>query len=110
MTMTYYLDDEDPFIETPISDNNILDKMFIGAIPFGDPESINRELKQFWILPSSKTTLRESAIRHMFETNDFGLLIPYATERLKDMIESYVPKYFCTFINTEVHDCCLLYT
>ncbi len=100
---------DDDRVVTNVTTKDKLVNMFLGCVPFDCPETISRELKQFWIFTSIKIPLSNSNIREMFESNDFGRLIPYANNRLREMIVGYVPKYFCTFINTEVTECELIF-
>lgn len=97
-------DDEDDYVDYLLTTTEELDDMYIGAIPYETPETISRELKEFWIYPSMDTSLKESEIRTMFEQNNFSPLLPHIKVRLSDMINQYIPKYFCTFFNSKMKE------
>lgn len=91
--------DEDNSI---ITDIDTMQSWFLGAVPFCKPETVRRELKEFRVIQSINSELTENAIRSMFLTNNFHRLVPIATTQLDDMICRYIPKYFTTFMNTEI--------
>ena len=45
----------------------------------------------------------------MFQKNDFSPLISHINERLSDMITQYIPRYLCTFLNSKVQNCELIF-
>ena len=67
------------------------------------PETIYRELKEFWIYPNSETLPKESIVKKMFNRNDFTILLDRVDIALKIMIEKYVGKYFSSFFNTSMN-------
>lgn len=97
-------DEEEDYVDYSLTSIDELECMYIGAIPYKNPETISRELKEFWVYPSMNDSLKESQIRAMFEHNDFSPLLPHIEKRLSDMIEQYVPKYLCTFLNSRMKE------
>ncbi len=107
-------EDEADFTDYSLTSREKLEQMYIGALPYGSndsddsndsndsPETLTRELKEFWIYPSMDTSLKESEIRTMFQQNDFSPLIPHISKRLVDIVNQYVPRYLCTFLNSKV--------
>lgn len=104
MAWHYSSDEEENYDDYSLTTQDELDNMYIGAIPYDLPETISRELKEFWIYPSMNTSLKESGIREMFEENNFSPLLPHIKVRLSDMIDQYIPRYFCTFFNSKMKE------
>jgi hypothetical protein len=77
----------------------------LGMVPYGCPETLRRELKAFQLVTSTDASvsgLSEHMLQQMFETSDFSVLRSHSIRRLHQMIEYYVPKYFTSFMNTEI--------
>lgn len=104
MTWDNSSSDEDEYTEYSLTTSDQLNNMYLGAMPYKNPETISRELKEFWIYPSMNSPLKESQIRDMFEEDDFSPLLPLIRERLKEMIHQYVPRYMCTFFNSKMKE------
>lgn len=92
-----------------LTDIDTMQSWFLGAIPYINPETLKRELKEFRTLQSIETDLSEETIRNMFVHNDFRQLVPFATARLDNMINHYIPKYFTTFMNTKIQQAELIF-
>ena len=96
--------DDEEYTDYTLTSTEQLDNMYIGAIPYEEPETISRELKEFWIYPSMDSPLKESQIQHMFDHDDFSPLLPLVDKRLNEMIDQYVPRYLCTFFNSKMKE------
>jgi hypothetical protein len=84
----------------------------IGDVPFSHPETIQRELKEFRLFNSKTLTeysLTEAVLKQILIDGEFSLLKPIVHNRLFEMLNYYVPKYFCSFFNTDNIPCGELY-
>ena len=100
--LLYDSDDEVPPSECQITSIDKLSKMFIGDIPYEIPETISRELKEFWICPNSEMLPKESVIKKMFLENDFYPLRSLINHSLENMMNKYVAKNLSAFFNTNI--------
>lgn len=76
----------------------------IGDFPFFEPETLQRELKEFRVFSGRclhTFNFDESFIKQVLQDQNFSLLLPILKERLFLMIQRYTPKYGLSFFNTD---------
>jgi hypothetical protein len=82
-----------------------MESWVLGMVPYRCAETLRRELKVFQIMSSTDASvsgLSEQVLHQMFEESDFSVLRDPSLDRLRQMMEYYVPKYFTSFMNTEI--------
>lgn len=98
-------DDANELYSKELTTTDEIQSWMLGFVPFKSPETLRRELKVYQLVVSSDPTvsgLSEDVLQRVFETGDFSALRPHALNRLHQMIEYYGPKYFTSFMNTDI--------